>query len=185
LADSPVPAVFLDRDGVINRRRPDHVKSWAEFEFLPGALRALADLRGMNTPVVVITNQGAVGRGLIAPDQLRDIHCRMLRAIDAAGGHVSAIYTCLHAPADGCACRKPKPTLFHQASHDLRIDLPHSVMIGDSPSDVQASRAAGCRPILVNDSGAPVDADVLAVSDLVEAATLWRTLSVPEGVLPC
>jgi histidinol-phosphate phosphatase family protein len=185
LADSPVPAVFLDRDGVINRRRPDHVKSWAEFEFLPGSLRALTDLRGMNTTVVVVTNQGAVGRGLISPDQLRDIHRRMLRAIDAAGGHVSAIYTCLHAPADGCACRKPKPALFYQASHDLRIDLPRSVMIGDSPSDIQASRAAGCRPILVNDSGTPVDADVLAVSDLVEAATLWRTLSVPAGFLPC
>jgi len=185
LADRPVPAVFLDRDGVINRRRPDHDKNWDEFEFLPGVLRALAELRAMNAPVVVITNQGAVGRGLISADQLRDIHCRMLRAIEAAGGHVSAIYTCPHAPADGCACRKPKPALFHQASRDLGIDLPRSVMIGDSPTDVEAGRAAGCRPILVNDSGAPVDADVLAVNDLVEAARIWRTLSVPAGVASC
>ena len=185
MADSPVPAVFLDRDGVINRRRPDHVKSWDEFAFLPGALGALSDLRAANARVVVITNQSVVGRGLISAGQLRDIHTRMLRAIEAAGGHVSAIFTCLHAPGDGCACRKPKPALFHQASRELGIDLLRSVMIGDSPSDVQASRAAGCRPILVNDSGAPVDADVLAVSDLVEAATLWRTLSVPAGVLPC
>jgi histidinol-phosphate phosphatase family protein len=185
LADSPVPAVFLDRDGVINRRRPDHVKSWAEFEFLPGALRALADLRAMNAPVVIITNQGAVGRGLISADQLRDIHIRMLRAIEAAGGHVSAIYACLHAPADGCACRKPKPALVHQAAHDLHLDLPRSVMIGDSPTDLEAGRAAGCRPILVNDSRDPVDADVLKVDDLVEAAILWRTLSVPAGVVQC
>jgi len=185
LADRAIPAVFLDRDGVINRRRPDHVKSWAEFEFLPGALSALAELRAMNAPVIVITNQGAVGRGLISVDQLRDIHCRMLRAVEAAGGHVSAIYTCLHAPSDGCACRKPKPALFHQASHDLRIDLPRSVMIGDSPTDVQAGRAAGCRPMLINEGGAPVDADVLEVNDLVEAARIWRSLSVPAAALPC
>ena len=185
MADSPTPAVFLDRDGVINRRRPDHVKSWAEFEFLPGALDALSDLRAINAPVVIITNQGAVGRGLISADQLRDIHCRMLRAIEAAGGHVSAIYTCLHAPAEGCACRKPKPALFHQASADLRIDLPRSVMIGDSPTDVLAGRAAGCRPILISDGGGPVDADVLEVNDLVEAARIWRALSVPAGAVSC
>lgn len=185
MADRLIPAVFLDRDGVINRRRPDHVKSWAEFEFLPGALSALAELRAMNTPVVVITNQGAVGRGLISPDQLRDIHCRMLRAVEAGGGHVSAIYTCEHAPSDGCACRKPKPALFHQASHDLHIDLPRSVMIGDSPTDVQAGRAAGCRPILINEGKAPVDDDVLEAKDLVEAARIWRALSVPAAALPC
>src|SRR5438094_10595507 len=99
LPDAPVPAVFLDRDGVINRRRPDHVKAWEEFEFLPGVLAALASLRSMNTPVVVVTNQGAVGRGLLSAEALGRIHTRMLQAIRAAGGHVEAIYACLHAPA--------------------------------------------------------------------------------------
>src|SRR5206468_4095079 len=91
LPDAAVPAVFLDRDGVINRRRPDHVKRWEEFEFLPGVLEALAALRSMDTRVIVITNQGVVGRGLLAAEGLRRIHARMLQAIRAAGGHVAAV----------------------------------------------------------------------------------------------
>ena len=87
-----MPAVFLDRDGVINRRRPDHVKAWDEFEFLPGVLAALVTLRSMNTPVVVVTNQGVVGRGLLSAEALVRIHTRMLQTIRAAGGHVEAIY---------------------------------------------------------------------------------------------
>jgi histidinol-phosphate phosphatase family protein len=179
------PAVFLDRDGVINRRRPDHVKCWEEFEFLPGVLQALADLKILGTPAVVVTNQAVVGRGLMSPDDLRGIHRRMLRAIDAAGGHVSAIYTCLHTPQDGCACRKPHPTLFQRASVDLGLDLSRSIMVGDSPTDVQAARAAGCRPVFVNDGGFPLDADVVGVNDLAEAVMLWRTVSVPVGAHPC
>jgi histidinol-phosphate phosphatase family protein len=179
------PAVFLDRDGVINRRRPDHVKGWDEFEFLPGVLEALADLKAMGTPVVVVTNQAAVGRGLMSPDDLRGIHHRMLRAIDAAGGHVSAVYACLHTPADGCACRKPNPLLFQRASVDLGIDLSRSIMVGDSVTDVQAARAAGCRPVFVNDGGFALDADVLGVNDLAEAVMLWRTVSVPVAALRC
>ena len=179
------PAVFLDRDGVINRRRPDHVKGWDEFEFLPGVLPGLAELKSMGTPVVVVTNQSAVGRGLLSPEALYGIHARMLRAIDAAGGHVSAIYACLHAPQDGCACRKPQPTLLQRASLELGIVLSQSIMVGDSPTDVQAARAAGCRPVFVNDGGFPLDADVLGVNDLGEAVALWRTVSVPLAVQPC
>jgi D-glycero-D-manno-heptose 1,7-bisphosphate phosphatase len=180
-----IRAVFLDRDGVINRRRPDHVKCWDEFEFLPGVLEALAELRALGTPVVVITNQSAVGRGLLTAQGLREIHARMLRAIDAAGGHVSAVYACLHAPDDGCACRKPRPALFQRARVDLGIDLSASIMVGDSPTDVQAARAAGCRPIFVNDGGFPLDADVLGVNDLAEAVMLWRSAAVPALTPPC
>src|SRR5438067_80410 len=103
LTEPLTPAVFLDRDGVINRCRPDHVKSWGEFEFLPGVLSSLAALRSTGTPVVVVTNQGAVGRGLLAADRLHEIHLRMLDAIQVAGGQITGIYTCLHARSDGCA----------------------------------------------------------------------------------
>ncbi len=180
-----MPAVFLDRDGVINRRRPDHVKTWDEFEFLPGVLGALATLRSMNTRVVVVTNQGAVGRGLLSPEDLDRIHTCMLQAIRAAGGHVEAIYTCLHAPGQGCACRKPAPTLFQRASLDLGIRLSASIMVGDSPTDVEAARAAGCRPVLINDGGGASDPDVVAVKDLAAAVMLWRDLSAAVGAILC
>jgi histidinol-phosphate phosphatase family protein len=176
LPEARVPAVFLDRDGVINRRRPDHVKAWEEFEFLPGVLAALATLRSMNTPVVVVTNQGAVGRGLLSAEALGRIHTRMLQAIRAAGGHVEAIYACLHAPAEACRCRKPAPTLLQRASLELGIALPASIMVGDSRSDVEAARAAGCRPVLISDSEL-ADPDVVAVKDLPAAVALWRDLS--------
>lgn len=172
-----MPAVFLDRDGVINRRRPDHVKTWDEFEFLPGVLAALATLRTMNTPVVVVTNQGVVGRGLLSAEELGRIHTRMLRTIRAAGGHVEAIYACLHAPEQDCACRKPAPALLQRAGVDLGIRLSASIMVGDSPTDVEAARAAGCRPVLIGNGEPPTDPDVLAVKDLPAAVMLWRDLS--------
>jgi D-glycero-D-manno-heptose 1,7-bisphosphate phosphatase len=179
------PALFLDRDGVINRRRLDHVKSWEEFEFLPGVLDALAELRALNAEVVVVTNQSAVGRGLISLPQLQAIHQRMLRAVEAAGGHISAIYTCLHAPADGCACRKPSPMLIQRAAVDLGIDLSISIMVGDSATDIQAARAAGVRPVLLHASGVALDPDVTSASEVGEVVMLWRKLAVTEAVLPC
>jgi histidinol-phosphate phosphatase family protein len=185
LADARVPAVFLDRDGVINRRRPDHVKTWDEFEFLPGALEALAALRSMNAPVVVVTNQGAVGRGLISAEELGRIHTRMLQTIRAAGGHVEAIYACLHAPGEGCACRKPAPTLFKRASAELGIRLSDSIMVGDSPTDVAAARAAGCRPVLINNGQDTYEDDVVAVKDLAAAVMLWRDLSMAVAMTSC
>ena len=100
----------------------------------------------------------------------------MLQTIRAAGGHVEAIYACLHAPADDCRCRKPAPTLLQRASLELGIELKASIMVGDSRSDVEAARAAGCRPVLISDSE-PLDPDVVAVKDLAGAVALWRDLS--------
>src|SRR5256712_8147978 len=185
LPDTARPAVFLDRDGVINRRRPDHVKSWEEFEFLPGSLDGLADLRSMDPRVIVIPNQGVAGRGLLAAEGLRQIHTRMLQAIRATGGHVEAVYACLHAPAQGCTCRKPAPTLFYRASDDLGIRLSDSIMVGDSPTDVDAARAAGCRPVLISDGGDAVSPGVVAVQSLPGVVRLWRDLSAAVGAVPC
>src|SRR5437773_6081341 len=185
LPDAPVPAVFLDRDGVINRRRPDHVKSWEEFEFLPGVLSALAAWRAMDTRVIVITNQSAVGRGVLSDEGLRRIHTQMMVTIRAAGGHVEEVYACPDAPAQGSASRKPAPTLFHRASADLGIRLSDSIMVGDSPTDVDAARAAGCRPILISDGGNAVSPDVVAIKGLPEVVRLWRDLFAAVGAVPC
>jgi histidinol-phosphate phosphatase family protein len=162
-------AIFLDRDGVINKRRVDHVKSWAEFEFLPGALEGLREINQMGAPVVVVTNQSAVGRGLLSEADLGAIHERMVLEIAAAGGRIDAIYACLHTPSQGCDCRKPAPGLLLRAAADLGLGLESSVMFGDSVSDLEAALAAGCTPVLLAGS---TGADVRAVQDLRQAAAL-------------
>jgi len=166
-------AVFLDRDGVINRRRPDHVKSWAEFEFLPEALEGLREINRMGAPVVVVTNQSAVGRGLLSEADLAAIHERMRSAITAAGGRIDAIYACLHTPAHGCECRKPAPGLLQRATAELGLRIEGSVMVGDSASDLEAARAAGCTAVLLADD--LVDggrSEVPTARDLLQAANL-------------
>jgi histidinol-phosphate phosphatase family protein len=167
---------LLDRDGVINRRRLDHVKAWGEFEFLPGVLEALAELRRTEVPVVVLTNQAAVGRGLLTADELAYLHSRMVDAVREAGGEIEGIYVCPHVPQARCACRKPATDLFLRASADLGITLPGSVMVGDDLTDVQAARSVGCQPILIT-NGSPTRVDgVPNASDLTEAVALIPAL---------
>lgn len=145
----PIPAVFLDRDGVINENRPDYVKSWAEFDFLPGVFEPLRRLATSPYLVVVVSNQSAVGRGLSSCSALEDVHRRMVKAIDLQGGRVDAGSYCLHRPVDRCACRKPLPGQVVGAAGVLGIDLARSFLVGDALSDVQAAIAAGCTPVLV------------------------------------
>jgi D-glycero-D-manno-heptose 1,7-bisphosphate phosphatase len=142
-------AVFVDRDGVLNRNREQHVRTQREFRFLPGALEALAALRANDLAVVVVTNQSAVGRGHMTRTRLEGIHRWMLDRVAACGGRLDAVYVCIHAPWEGCMCRKPRPGLLYQAAIDLGIDLDASFLIGDAVSDVEAAVAAGCQPILV------------------------------------
>lgn len=142
-------AVFLDRDGVINRNCADHVKSWAEFEFLPGALASLQRLAQLPCLVIVVSNQSIIGRGLVSQAVVDEIHQRMMAEIDAAGGRIDAVFYCPHQPDEGCGCRKPQPGLLLQAARELAIDLTRSFLIGDAESDVRAAQAAGCLPLLV------------------------------------
>lgn len=146
---SATPAVFLDRDGVINVNRPDHVKCWAEFEFLPGALEALARLAALNLPVVVVTNQAIVNRGMVPQPVVDEINCRMAAEIVRAGGRIDAVIYCPHRPEEACRCRKPQPGLLLEAARRYRLDLRRSVLVGDALSDIEAGQAAGCRTIMV------------------------------------
>lgn len=143
------PAVFLDRDGVINENRPDYVKNWAEVRILPGALAALRALARLDRPVVVISNQSAVGRGLTTAEAVDDIHERLAREARRAGGRIDAFYYCPHRPDENCACRKPAPGLLLQAAQELELDFARSYLVGDAVGDVQAALAVGCSPILV------------------------------------
>jgi D-glycero-D-manno-heptose 1,7-bisphosphate phosphatase len=175
------PAVFLDRDGVINRNRIDHVKSWREFEFLPGALDALKRLAALELPVVVVTNQAAIGRGLVDASVVDEIHANMVEAVRRFGGRLDAVLYCPHRPDEGCNCRKPKPGLLLEAARLMDLDLSASILVGDAESDLSAARAAGCRPVLVRTGRGALqldrliqdDADGFTVVDDLGSAVEW------------
>jgi D-glycero-D-manno-heptose 1,7-bisphosphate phosphatase len=148
-----IRTVFLDRDGVINRLRPDYVTSWGTFEFLPHAKDAIRMLNAAEMRVVVVTNQRAVARGLLSVAELARIHDHMRAELTAAGATIDAIYYCPH-DKGLCACRKPGVGMFVQAQCEFpEIDFTRSVVVGDSLSDMQAGRRLGCRLILVTDTG--------------------------------
>lgn len=142
-------AIFLDRDGVINWNRADHVKSWAEFEFLPRAREGLRQIARLDLAVVVVSNQAAINRRLVKESAVRSIHARMLEEIGQAGGRIDRVYFCPHTPEEQCGCRKPEPGMYLQAADDLDIDLLRSYIVGDAKADVQAAYEIGATPILV------------------------------------
>src|SRR5271170_3976137 len=143
------PAIFIDRDGVINLLRPDdYVLDWSQFIFVPGIRAALKQLAALGLPMIVISNQAAVGKGLLDSARLAEITTRMQQALLSDGTPLAAAYYCIHRADEKCPCRKPKPGLLEQAAADFRIDLGRSIFIGDSASDVQAAQAVGCKPVL-------------------------------------
>ena len=139
------PAIFLDRDGVIIENRANYVRSWSDVSIYPQALQALASVSGSEYALVLITNQSAVGRGILPLHAVEGINARLIEAIKAAGGRIDGVYVCPHAPQDGCSCRKPEPGLILQAAQELSLDLSRSIMIGDALSDIQAGQSAGIR----------------------------------------
>jgi len=142
-------AIFLDRDGVICENRPDHVKNWSEFEFLPGVKKSLATLSQLDLPIIIVTNQAVIGRGMVTVETLEDVHRRMVAEIAAHGGRIDRVIYCPHRSEDECDCRKPKPGMLLQAAAEMGIDLTQSYLIGDAAADIQAGQQVGCRTFLV------------------------------------
>lgn len=142
-------AIFIDRDGVINQRRPDdYVLDWSQFVFVPGIREALRQLTTLGLPLIVISNQAAVGKGLLSLNDLREITTRMQQLLLKDGIVLAAAYYCPHRSEDGCGCRKPKPGLLVAAAEDFEVDLARSVFIGDSITDVGAAEAVGVQPLV-------------------------------------
>ena len=175
-------AVFLDRDGVINQSRPDHVKSLEAFVLLPGAAQAVCLLSDVRMPIVVIN------RGLVSRYTVHSIHRHMVELARSAGGRIDAVFYCPHRPDEGCACRKPRPGLLEQAAMALEIDLSGSYLVGDALSDVWAALAVRAHPLMVltgqGRSQVPLLAangldEVPVFNDLLEAAA-WILMQ--EGV---
>ena len=168
------PAVFLDRDGVVNRTfirdgTPYPPVSLQDLEILPNVPEALSALRARGYSLVVVTNQPDVARGTASRETVDSIHERLRSELD-----LDAILACYHDDADECDCRKPRPGLLFRAARDLGIDLPSSFMVGDRWRDVEAGRRAGCRTFFIDcsyDERLPSSFDFRAGS-LMEASEI-------------
>ncbi len=148
-----VQTVFLDRDGVINRKpaEGEYVLSWAEFEFLPGVRDAVCLVTRAGLRVIVVTNQRGVARGLLRESEVQTIHRRMTAALAKSGGTIDGVYYCPHNDGE-CDCRKPNVGLFRKAQRDFpAIDFAKSVVIGDSLADIGAGNSIGSAAILIED----------------------------------
>ncbi len=159
------PVIFLDRDGVINADSPDYIKSWDEFNFLPGTLQALASLTRAGYRLIVITNQSMIGRGMVPLDVLEDMHRRMKLAVEQAGGAIYDIIFCPHRPDEKCTCRKPQPEMILEAGRRYDLDLSGTVMIGDNAKDILCGRHAGCGATILVRTGSGES----ALRDLAES----------------
>jgi D-glycero-D-manno-heptose 1,7-bisphosphate phosphatase len=165
-------AVFLDRDGVINRKPPEgeYITEVSQFELLPRAADAIARIEAAGFAVIVVSNQRGIARGSLTQGRLAEIHRRMQQSLAAAGARLAGVYVCPH--EGNCDCRKPRPGMLLQAAAEHRVSLAKSWMVGDSDCDIEAGKAAGCATIRV---GSRANANALAdftVPSLTEAADL-------------
>lgn len=175
--------IFLDRDGVINRDSPEYVKCWEAFEFLPGSLKAIAELSRAGCTLILITNQSIVGRGMVPQGVLEDMHRRMRGAIEAAGGEIFDIFYCPHRPDEDCDCRKPEPGLIFQAKERYGIDLPRTVMIGDNVKDVACGRNAGCGATILVRTGSGREAEKALAREPIRPTAVADDLNAAAGLI--
>jgi D-glycero-D-manno-heptose 1,7-bisphosphate phosphatase len=144
------PAVFLDRDGVLNATHivngvPHPPASAAECEVLPGVAEAMAMLAAEGLPLIVVTNQPDVARGSQTRAEVERINDGLRATLP-----IDAVYVCYHDTPDGCGCRKPKPGMLVRAAEEHHLDLAASFLVGDRSGDVLAGAAAGCTTFLVD-----------------------------------
>jgi D,D-heptose 1,7-bisphosphate phosphatase len=193
----PRPAIFLDRDGVVNVER-DHILKPDDLELLPGVAEAVRKINRSEYLAVLVTNQPAVAKGWLTEDELRRIHGKLETLLGIEGAYLDRLYYCPHHPEKGfkgenpeykipCNCRKPAPGMLLTARDEMNIDLAQSWMIGDRTIDIAAGARAGCRTILVEtgyggrDGRCDVPPD-LPCQDLCEAADrILRRYSSPSA----
>lgn len=143
-------AVFLDRDGVINQKPPEgeYVTRLSDLVFLPDVSDAVRLLRSAGFLVIIVTNQRGVSRGKIALGELHRMHGAIAKFFSAEHAPLDDIYFCPH--EGGCECRKPAPGMLLRAAMEHRINLRNSWLVGDSASDIEAGKRAGCSTILIS-----------------------------------
>jgi len=138
-------SLFLDRDGVINRKlENDYVKSWEEFEFIPGALKSIASFSKIFGRIIVVTNQQGIGKGLYTHEELELVHAKMIHEIELTGGRIDKVYYSPNLNSENSILRKPNIGMGLKAKEDFpEIDFKKSIIIGDSVSDMQFGKNLG------------------------------------------
>ncbi|WP_407313953.1 D-glycero-beta-D-manno-heptose 1,7-bisphosphate 7-phosphatase [Pseudomonas sp. nanlin1] len=168
--------LILDRDGVINQDSDAYIKSVEEWVPIPGSITAIADLSKAGWTVAVATNQSGIARGYYSLATLDAMHQRLRDLVVAQGGEVGLIVYCPHGPAEGCACRKPRPGMLETIAAHYATHLDGVWFVGDSLGDLQAAQATGAQPVLVktgkgiNTLGKPLPAGTLIFEDLASVA---------------
>ena len=176
--------VYLDRDGTINHDSADYIKSRFEFKFIPGSIEAIRLLTQSGFTTIVVTNQSALARKLISPEELDQLHIMMKNAIESGGGQIKDVFFCPHLPDDGCECRKPAPGLLLQAQRKYGIDLSTSIMVGDSAKDIECARNAGCGQAVLVKTGKDDDAEhILKTKHIVADHTAKNLYDAAKWIL--
>jgi D-glycero-D-manno-heptose 1,7-bisphosphate phosphatase len=140
--------IILDRDGVINYDSQDYIKAPAEWVAIPGALESIAKLNASGYKVIIVSNQSAVGRGMITSEIAEAIHAKLISELASFGGHIQKAYYCFHTPEDKCLCRKPLIGLLQEAMSDWSIKSFASIpLLGDKSSDMQLAINLAAIPI--------------------------------------
>lgn len=144
--------LFLDRDGVINERLPGaYISQWKDFHFTPAAQKTIAQFNSYFARIIIVTNQQGIGKGLMTMEQLLALHAKMIEEIEAANGHIDAIYFCPDLKTKADNCRKPHPGMALQAKEEFpEICFSRSVMVGDSISDIQFGQQLGMKTVLID-----------------------------------
>ena len=144
--------IFFDRDGIVNVRAfPGYIERWEDFELLPEFPQVLRKVRALGYEAVIITNQRGVGRGIMTQEAVDRIHANLQSVLEEQHGVALLDIVCCPHLRDACTCRKPQPGMLLEAATRHDLDLAASWMIGDTESDVEAGRRAGCRSLLVAD----------------------------------
>ena len=170
-------AIFLDRDGVIIENRSNYVRSWDDVFIFPQALKALSEFSKVSFTFIIVTNQSAIGRGIITKKEADKINSRLVNEIRQAGGRIDAVFMCPHAPSENCQCRKPKPGLFHQASQSLSLNLNNSIMIGDALTDMVAAQTAGIKQCAILRTGRGEEQLKLTEASTLPPFSIYDTLA--------
>jgi ADP-L-glycero-D-manno-heptose 6-epimerase len=144
----PCKAVFLDRDGVINKEI-HFLHEPEKFELLPGVIEGLKKMQEKGYRLIVVSNQGGIGLGYFSKEDFFRVNSKMLKEFSEAGIGIDKIYFCPHSQSENCDCRKPKIGLFERSKKELNIDMKNSFMIGDRMSDIVAGKNAGVKTILI------------------------------------
>lgn len=149
----PKKVIFLDRDGVINKRptKAEYIHDWKQFVFLPHAKKALQLLVKKGYTLYILSNQAGIGRKIITKRAVDALHTRLRQELSSIGVAIKGIYICPHGWDEGCLCRKPNSGLFFQAARDHGINLTESICIGDDVRDIIAGKRAACKTIYIGD----------------------------------